>query len=241
MRTEHCRDWRVSLGAYVLGHLDAEEKAGLEAHLEGCAECQAELETLGGVAKLLPNADPVRFESAPEPSAELGRRIFAKVNAERKAEKKRRRRRRQFGFGFGGIAIAAATAAVLALVILPGGTSGNAGTTPAQSVQFSALPPGVEIGAKLEPHAFGTAIHVYVSGVRSGTLCQVFLKGEDGTRYPAGSFRYRWGEDSEAVLSSGLDLSSTAQIGVIAGKTTFTAPVNPTATAFIEPQQEDAT
>jgi hypothetical protein len=236
MRTEHCRDWRVSLGAYALGHLDAEEKAGLEAHLEGCAECQAELETLGSVAKLLPNADPVRFESAPEPSAELGRRIFQKVTAERKAEKKRRRRRRQFGFG--GVAVATAAAA-LALVIIPGGNSG--GPSPEQHVQFSSLPPGVEIGAKLEPHAFGTAIHVYVSGVRSGTLCQVFLKGEDGTRYPAGSFRYRWGEDSEAVLSSGLDLSSTAQIGVIAGKTTFTAPVNPAATAVIEPQQEDAT
>jgi anti-sigma factor RsiW len=238
MRTEHCRDWRISLGAYVLGHLDAEEKAGLEAHLEGCADCQAELETLGGVAKLLPNADPVRFESAPEPSAELGRRIFEKVNAERKAEKKRRRRRRQFGFGFGGVAVAAAAAA-LALVILPGGSGG--GTSPEQSVEFTSLPPGVEIGAKLEPHAFGTAIHVYVSGVRSGTLCKVFLKGEDGTKYPAGSFRYRWGEDSEAVLSSGLDLSSTAQIGVVAGKTTFTAPVNPTATALIGHQQEDAT
>lgn len=242
MRTEHCRDWRVSLGAYVLGQLDAEEKAGLEAHLEGCPQCQAELETLGGVAKLLPNADPVRFESAPEPSAELGRKIFASVNAERKAEKKRRRRRRQFGFGFGGVAVAAVAAAMLALVILPTGSdSGNGGASPEQHVQFLSLPPGVEIGAMLEPHAFGTAIHVYVSGVRSGTLCQVFLKGEDGSRYPAGSFRYRWGEDSEAVLSSGLDLSSTAEIGVVAGRTTFMAPVNPTATAFIEPQQEDAT
>jgi hypothetical protein len=238
MRTEHCRDWRVSLGAYVLGHLNEEEKAGLEAHLEGCPQCQAELETLGGVAKLLPNADPVRFESAPEPSADLGRRIFANVEAERKTEKKRRRRRRRVGFGFGGVAIAATAAALLALFVLPGG---NGGATPDQRVQFASLPPGVEIGAMLEPHAFGTEIHVYVSGIRSGTLCQVFLKGADGTRYPAGSFRYRWGEDSEAVLSSGLDLSRTAEIGVAAGNQTFTAPVNPTATAFIEPQQEDAT
>lgn len=238
MTTEHCRDWRISLGAYALGHLDDAEKAGLEAHLEACPKCTAELDALGGVAKLLPHADPIRFESAPEPSAELGRQIFARVDAERKAEKKRRRRRRRLGFGFGGIAVAAAAAALLALAIIPGSGGGE---NPEQKIQFSSLPPGVEIGAMLEPHAFGTEIHVYVSGVRSGTLCQVFLKSDDGSTYPAGSFRYRWGQDSEAVLSSGLDLSSTATIGIRAGKATFTAPVNPTATAFIETRQEDAT
>ena len=239
MTTEHCRDWRISLGAYALGHLDESEKAGLRAHLEGCPKCQAELETLSGVAKLLPHADPVRFESAPEPSAELGRKIFASVEAERRAERKRRRRRRRLSFGFGGVAVATAVALLL-LVILPAGVD-HGGGEPRQRVEFASLPPGVEIGAMLEPHAFGTEIHVYVTGVRSGTLCQVFLKGEDGTQYPAGSFRYRWGEDSNAVLSSGLDLARTAEIGVKAGDTTFIAPVNPTATAFIEPQQEDAT
>ena len=36
MKTEGCRDWRHLLGAYALGDLSAEERAGLEAHLEGC-------------------------------------------------------------------------------------------------------------------------------------------------------------------------------------------------------------
>lgn len=238
MTSDHCRDRRVSLGAYVLGHLDEDEKAGLEAHLEACPKCRSELEQLGGVARLLPHADPVRFETAPEPSAELGRKIFAEVGAEEAAESKRRRRRRRLSFGFGGIATAAAAVA-LALVVIPG--SGSGGSTPEQHVKFLSLPPGVEIGAMLEPHSFGTEIRVYVSGVRSGTLCKVFLKGDDGTRYPAGSFRYRWGQDSEAVLSSALDLSSTSEIGVSAGDTTFMAPVNPTATAFIKPEREDAT
>jgi hypothetical protein len=47
----------------------------------------------------------------------------------------------------------------------------------------------------------------------------------DGRRYPAGSFRYRWGDDSDAVLSSALDLSRTQAIGVRAGGRTFVAPV----------------
>lgn len=234
MKTEHCREWRESLGAYALGHLPADERAGLEAHLEGCSECRAEVAALKGVATLLPHADPERFGPAPQPPKDLGERILATVSSERREQ--RRRRRLRFGFAFGG-ATAAVAAAVLALVILPGGSEGE----PQQHVRFSSLPAGVEIGAMLEPHAYGTEIHMYVSGVRSGTLCRVFLRAADGTRYPAGSFRYRWGDDSDAILSSALDLSRTAAIGVHAGDKTFIAPVDRSAAAVEAQPEEEAT
>jgi hypothetical protein len=238
MRTKPCRDWRTSLGAYALGHLDEEERAGLHAHLEGCPECRAELASLSGVAALLPHADPVRFDKTPEPSAELARRIFAGIEADTKRERRRALRHR-WSFGLGVAGLAAAAAVVLALAILPGASTEE--PAPQQQVAFADLPPGVEIGATLEPHAFGTEIHVYVSGVRSGTLCQVFLRGDDGVRYSAGSFRYRWGDDSKAVLSSALDLSRTAAIGVRAGDKTFVAPVDSTATVLDNPRMEEAT
>ena len=39
MKTRNdCREWRELLGAYALGHLEGDERAGLEAHLEGCAQ-----------------------------------------------------------------------------------------------------------------------------------------------------------------------------------------------------------
>jgi hypothetical protein len=234
MKTENCREWRESLGAYTLGRLTPEERVGIEAHLEGCPSCDAELHSLNGVAALLPHADPERFGPAPQPPADLGRRILAGFDAEMQARAQRRKRRR-FGFGFAG-GLAAAAAAVLALVILPTG----GGSAPQQHVEFASLPPGVKIGATLEPHGYGTEIRMYVNGVRSGTLCRVFLTAPDGTRYPAGSFRYRWGEDSEAELSSALDLSRTAEIGVHAGGQTFTAPVD-SATATTNETEEDAT
>jgi Putative zinc-finger len=234
MKTDHCREWRESLGAYALGHLAPEERAGLAAHLEGCPACRAEVEELKGVALLLPHGDPERFDNAPQPSPDLGKRIFASLGAERK--QKTRRRRRRFGFAFAG-ATAALAAVVLALVVLPGGGEGQ----PQQHVKFASLPKGIEIGAKLEPHAFGTEIHMYVSGVRSGTLCRVFLRADDGTRYPAGSFRYRWGDDSDAVLSSALDLSRTAAIGVHAGNQTFITPVNKSEAAIETRPEEEAT
>lgn len=234
MKTDHCREWRESLGAYALGHLAPRERAGLEAHLEGCPECRAEVDSLKGVALLLPHADPARFDTAPQPSPDLGKRILASLGTERR--QKTRRRRLRFGFGFAGAA-AALAAVVLALVVLPG----DGDSQPQQRVRFTALPQGIEIGAMLEPHAFGTEIHMYVSGVRSGTLCRVFLRADDGTRYPAGSFRYRWGEDSDAVLSSALDLSRTAAIGVHAGNQTFIAPVDRSAAASETKPEEDVT
>jgi hypothetical protein len=126
---------------------------------------------------------------------------------------------------------------VLAIVLVSGG--GEPGG-PERHVAFADVPAGIAIDATLQPHAFGTEIHMYVSGVDSGTLCRVFLRDENGTNYPAGSFRYRWGEDSEAVLSSALDLSSTREIGVHAGGRTFIAPLGRGATAATEWIEEDA-
>jgi anti-sigma-K factor RskA len=228
MRTDEHRDWRHALGAYALGDLPAAERAAVEGHLEGCAECRAETEALQATARLLPLADPARFsQPAPQPPPELAERVAATIGAEKRGRRRRQRRRRGFGFALAGAA--AAAAAVLAIVLLPG--SGGDGGEPTQVVEFSSPGEGIEITAALEPHAFGTEIHMYVTGVRSGTLCRVFLRDREGRDFSAGSFRYRWGEDSEAVLASALDLSRTAAVGVHAGGRTFVVPLGQGATA----------
>ena len=229
MTADDHRDWRLSLGAYALGDLPPDERAAIAAHIEGCPECRAELRELEGVAALLPLADPARIEGpAVRPPADLGARIEAQIAAETSREGRAKRRRR-LRLGLGGAVAVAAVAALLAIVILPiGGES-----SPAQQVKFASVPNGVSIKATLEPHAFGTEIQMYVSGIRSGTLCRVFLQDENGQTFSAGSFRYRWGGDSEAMLSSALDLSQAALIGVHAGHRTFLAPVEEKATALV--------
>jgi hypothetical protein len=228
MTADDHRDWRLSLGAYALGDLPPDERAAMAAHIEGCPECRAELRELEGVAALLPLADPARIEGPPvRPPADLGARIEAQIAAE-SAKEGRVKRRRRLRFGFGGAIAVAAVAALLAIFVMPiGGES-----SPAQKVEFASVPNGISIKATLEPHAFGTEIHMYVSGISSGTLCRVFLRDADGKTFSAGSFRYRWGDDSEAELSSALDLSQAAAIGVHAGGRTFVAPVDP-ATALV--------
>lgn len=232
-----CRDWRELLGVYALGQMEGDERAGLEAHLEGCAQCRAELALLEPVARMLPHADPARFETAaPKPPPELGARIAATIAAEREKSERRRRRRVFGGFALGGAATALA-AAVLAIFVLGGGGSGQ----PEQEIRFASLPKGVTIDATLEPHAYGTEIRMYVQGIASGTLCTVSLRGPGGVAYPAGTFRYRWGADSEAVLSSALDLSRTRAISVRAGNRTFVAPVGRAPMAAQTHNQEEPT
>jgi anti-sigma factor RsiW len=223
MTTERCREWRESLGTHALGRLLEEERAALEAHLEGCAQCRAELESLAGVARLLPLADPERFGTAPALPPSLADRVAATIRAERRSQ---RRRRLRLGLAFSG-ATAAVAAAALAIFVLPGGSGG----APERHIAFQSLPPGLRIDATLEPHAYGTEIHMYVKGASSGTLCRVFVRGPDGTRQPAGSFRYRWGADSDAVLSAALDLSRTRALGVRVGSRTFVEPIGSTNTA----------
>jgi hypothetical protein len=236
MKTERCREWREALGAYALGHLQEDERVGLEAHLEGCPDCRAEADSLLAIAQRLPHADPAQFGPAPTPPPELGRRIAATIGAEKRS--KRRHRRLRLGLGLSGATVVAA-AAVLAIFVLAGNDVGE----PEQQVAFRSLPAGVKISATLEPRSFGTEIHMYVAGIRSGTLCQVYMRGPGQTGASAGSFRYRWGssEDS-AVLSAALDLSRAKALVVHAGNRTFVAPLNSGATAFIDqPKEEEPT
>jgi putative zinc finger protein len=228
-----CREWRELLGAQALGQLEGEERAGLEAHLEGCADCRDELAALAPVARMLPHADPARFGPAPQPPPELGQRVAATIEGERRRVQRRRR-------AFGGVALGGAAAAIAAAALLLF-VFGGSGQNPQQHVKFADLPEGVSIYATLEPHAYGTEIHMYVHGVPSGTLCRVWLRGARGVSYPAGTFRYRWGDDSNAVLSSALDLSRTRALVVDTGKRTFVAPVKSPVAAVNIASEEEAT
>ena len=222
MTVEGCREWRERLGAYVLGQLSEDERAATAAHIDGCAACRAEAEELAPVARLLPMADPKHIATAPSPPADLGERIGRLIAAETGGARRRKRRRRGFALGFSTAAAAAAVA--VAIAIVGGGSSTDSGAG-AQRVAFESMPPGVSMSATLRPRPFGTEIRMDVEGIRSGTLCRVFLRRAGGSFTPAGSFRYRYGGNSDAVMTSGLDLSEADAIEVRAGNRTFVAPM----------------
>ena len=205
---------------FVLGQLGGDERAAVQAHLDGCAECRAERDLLSPLAEILPLADPAWLSAAPAAPRGLGRKVARKVEAERRGV---RRRRFQIGFG-----LAAATAAAVTVLVLAigAGSGGPAGTR----VAFADLPRGVQISGDLQQRSWGTEVSVYVHGMRPGTPCHVFLRGPNG-RVDAGSFRYRYADGAGAGLSAAIDLNRARAIGIRAGGQTFVAPIPPTGTA----------
>jgi hypothetical protein len=221
MTAEACREWRERIGALVLGQLAPDERAATVAHLEGCPACRAEAEALAPVAALLSRADPDRLGEAPAPPPRLRRRIARQIEAERGAA--RRRRRLRAGLGLAGATAVAAT--IFLGVVLVG--SDDEATPPSERVAFTHLPKDVSVAATIEPHPWGTEVRVDVHGFRPGTPCRVWLRRADGSRVPAGSFRYTYAGGGEPVLSSAIDPADATAIGLRAGSKTFVAPLPP--------------
>jgi hypothetical protein len=219
MRAEECREWRERIGALVLGQLPEDERFATEAHLEGCPSCRAEAEALAPVASLLTRADPERLGPAPEPPPNLGDRIARRIAAERHTEWRGRTRLR---IGLGVAAAAAAAAAALLVVALLGSPE----STPSETVAFHSLPRGAWAEVSLAPRPWGSEISVQVGGFRRGTLCQMWVRRDDGKRVPAGSFRYVYQGGSEhAGLSSAVTPDHATAIGLQVGSKTFVAPL----------------
>ncbi len=55
-------DLHILLGAYVLGALSDKDNRAFRAHLRSCAPCQAELDELVGITRLLDLLDPAVVE-----------------------------------------------------------------------------------------------------------------------------------------------------------------------------------
>ena len=67
-----CADTRQALGIYVLGAIDPDERALVDAHVAGCRECREELAGLAGLPALLSRVD----------ADEIGRLFLADADPE---------------------------------------------------------------------------------------------------------------------------------------------------------------
>jgi hypothetical protein len=172
--------YREQIGAFLLGKLDEGERKAMQAHLNSCPDCQAEVRELGPVVTALADAAPDWIDEDPQPPEELEELTLAPIFGE---IHRARRRRGQYRWS----ALAAAAICVVAI--------GLAGFTwllePAvalvEPVPFS-VAPGMEVEGNLIKHASGTEIRLVVSGLRDGQTYRVTLVGEDGERVYAGTF-----------------------------------------------------
>src|SRR5919112_1687900 len=175
---EHHR-YREQVGAFLLGKLDEGERTAMQAHLNSCPACQAEVRELKPVVAALADAAPDRIDEDPWPPEDLEELTLAPILGE---IHRARRRRQQFRWS---------TLAAAALCVVVIGLAGFVGLLePAVALEplsFS-VASGMGVEGHLIEHARGTEIRLVVSGSRDGQTHRVTLVSEDGEQVNAGTF-----------------------------------------------------
>lgn len=235
---EGCRERRIALGAYVLGALEPAEGAEIEAHLADCAGCREEL---AGLVRLPAMLGRLRQEDAV--AAGTGSRAGAGAGApqgawsgtgsgagagagpgsrpsllERTIAELARRRRRQrlrwrAGVATGAAALVALAAAVGVLVVTR--PSPPAEVVAAAHLSGADQSTGVRASAELYTEAWGTSIHLDVSGVTPGDQCELVAVGQDGSQQVAGTWTVGYTGGVEIDGATGISPSQLSSLQIV--------------------------
>ena len=177
------RRLRELLGSYALGHLPRTQTASVRAHLDGCADCRAELAEIAPLADDLRGIDPDRVSTLVTPPPHLGERIRGAVGQERTLRDRRVRSTRL-------LAAAAAVAAVLAVGAVGFALGDRRDAGPPQPFEAVAVSgaEGVVADAGIVPHTWGVEIKLVATGFAQGESYAVTVRTEDGRQRSAGAF-----------------------------------------------------
>ncbi|OLL73516.1 putative anti-sigma factor [Pseudonocardia sp. Ae168_Ps1] len=180
MTPDEHRALRESLGDHAIGRLPRDEAAAVAAHLDGCAECRAELTEISSVLPALGRVDPAQLDRAPAPPPDLGDRIVAAARAEGREPGTRKRPR--------WLPVASAAAVAILVGGAVGYAVGDHDGIPREPVAVQAMDPAVEATAVAIPHTWGVEIVLDADGFRSGSTYRVVVEASDGREVGAGEF-----------------------------------------------------
>ncbi|WP_328332634.1 MULTISPECIES: anti-sigma factor domain-containing protein [unclassified Streptomyces] len=188
---------------HSIGRLDATRSVAVQAHLDGCPDCRAELRELRGVAGPLGQADPDRVaEQPPAPPASLRTAIFTEIAKERQPRRRRPK-------------VLMLAAAVIAVCLGAGAVVAQQAASPhGRPVSFTAQPAGVRASATVEGKGWGTMVHLDIAGLPQGKRYMVWLEQPDGSRMPAGSFIAGGPHTMSMQLAVGLPMPDAMALGI---------------------------
>lgn len=215
----------TSLGVYVLGAAEREERRKVEEHLPQCESCRAELIRLAPLPGLLAAVPP---EAAPRQPRE----VVKEPSAARQARPGRRVR---WLPGVTGLAVSAAAAAVL--ITGPFGSPARPGGHQVAPVTLSGTSRAshVHATARLLATSWGTSIRLTVRGVPVNVRCRLVVRSTAGGAETTGLWE-AW-RDGPITVPASADWrpSDIASLAVVAGHTTLvtikSAPLSPASRA----------
>jgi hypothetical protein len=199
-----CSQARLSLGVYVLGAIDPAERAQVESHLAGCRDCRDELAGLAALPALLARVSTEEAialaASDPRPAweeeiLEPPDRLVARVLDLTAARRRRRRWRESVAGVAAALVIAAGVFGGLRMTSAPTATANPYPDGPAGQWQSaSGQSHGMAAWVDYRPMSWGTELEAKVSGIPSGTTCQIWVVAAGKNRILAGSWTVHAGE-----------------------------------------------
>ena len=204
MNSDHDR-LRELLGPYVLGGLDAADRALLDRHLLTCSVCRKELSSYAVLPALLRLGDGPAPSPAPGPSDGALARTLHAVRHERL-------RRRRFAL------LASAAAVVLGLGATTAGLIAVQGDNPNTSQPAVSLVAASGSNSQgqtsLTARPWGTSVDLDLSGLPQGQRFVMWVVSSDGTQQQAAT----WGSTRDGVAqvtgASAFERSEVAAVRV---------------------------
>jgi len=177
VRPENHRAVREQLGAFALGQLDAAERVAVQAHLDGCPSCRAELNSIAPLAAPLRSVRPERIDDVPALPPGLGEAVMSRIRAEAGGEQPtvtpappdrapwRTARRLQLAAAAAVIAIAAG-----GIGFGVGAQGSSSAPAPLEAVAVRSASPTVQAVADVVPHTWGVEIKLEATGFAPGRV-----------------------------------------------------------------------
>jgi Putative zinc-finger len=188
-----CDEARLSLGAFALGSLDADEDAEMRAHVEDCPVCREEMREFEALPALLADLTIEEASGRVQPSPALYESLRARAAAEDAAAHAGRRR------------LVLAAAAGVAVVALGGATFAWQQVDHGPKTYSSSSTGPAHLAVQLKAGPSGTGMTVKVRGLPANEHCTLIAVGRGGTREVAGSWVATY--DGEATVTGWTALS----------------------------------
>ena len=207
MNAEDHRALRELIGAFVLDQLDDAERTRLQAHIDGCPACQAEVAELAPLAPALLRVDPARLGAQPSPPPDLGDQVLQRIREGRRD----RRRSRALGRVASGVLIAAALVGAFVLGLRQAPTTA---APPVVPLVVHVDVDGVQADAGLVKHTWGTELQLQATGLEDGGAYSVTFTTVEGGTVSGGTFLGTGANPLRCSLNAALPIDDAAAVTV---------------------------
>jgi len=229
--TTPCQE-SVSLGAYLLGALDPEERRAMELHVATCEQCRAELVEMAPLPGLLRHTP---FEELPETAAAAeslgpvrGQAAHGQAAPEppvsepqpaEPAPAQHRRPRRRGLVTAAGMALAACVAGVAVYAAVGRDNPPAATTAAAAAATWNATNPSTHVSASaaITPEAWGTQFQLKLGGLPIGITCHLVVHAKDGRSETAGTWGSGYASSAMVPASTSISPSEITGLDIVDG------------------------